>query len=132
MNFDNYTGSETQWRDDADARELADLRREESEMREYSLDEPITPFRRTHPMPWNHDAGPECCENPQNFLFRTGYEIDPETGYRAENYFECVVCRSRIAEEDFSALCIWANQQPAFMEGKSVRRQDDDPLEKVA
>jgi len=129
MNSNNYTGSESQWRDHANARELAELRREEADLADFTF---VGESPRTHPMPWNHDAGPKCCEKPEYFIHRENHDVDPETGYSGESYFECVVCGSRIALEDFSALCTWADERAAVERKQAVREIGIPVREKAA
>ena len=120
--FTDLSFYESTWRDDADARELSERKRDEIAMQDYAMESEIDQATRRAPMPWNHDAGPKCCEEPANFSFVPVYStVDPETGYLPEPYFECTVCGSRIAEEDYAALCTWANQK------QEIERKQQQP-----
>lgn len=96
----DYT--ESDWRHEADARELAELDADRRDMQEY----PPPPLQlRLNPIE------EKCCENPTSFHLAPSFEPDYETGYDAPIYFRCDGCGNLICEEDYAAIVEWSERQ---------------------
>jgi hypothetical protein len=88
---------ERDWRQDADAREIAQDRWDKLQMQEAP-----EPARR-------------CCLESQNFTAIPSLDRDPDTGYLEGTYYQCI-CGSRIAESDFSAVVEYENNKVLVIE----------------
>jgi hypothetical protein len=56
------------------------------------------------------ETGPRCCDNPANFKCEPSLDRDPDTGYFEGSYYRCAQCRNLICEEDYAAICMWAQR----------------------
>ena len=101
--YDNdYT--ESDWRHEADAAELAQLDADRRDMAEYpapALQMRLNPIKE------------KCCENPVSFHLTASYDRDLDTGYWSEDYYRCDGCGNRICQEDYAALVDWSERKPA-------------------
>jgi hypothetical protein len=105
--LDGNRYTESDWRQDCDARETAELKWEAQQMEDYTIEstprETQGQLRRAIPKPPLRS----CCDVPENFVCHPSIERDLHTGYFEGDYFECQECGSRICEEDFQSLCSW-------------------------
>lgn len=60
------------------------------------------------------DESEICCTNPASFTHHINLDVDPDTGYRGENFYQCSGCGSRICEEDYASLLTWAETRMAW------------------
>ena len=93
--------TESQWRHEADTRELSALDADRRDMQEYPA--PALQMKLL--------LEPPCCDNPANFTLSPGYDAEPETGYADSMYYRCQVCNELIAEEDYAALVEWTERE---------------------
>lgn len=99
--YDNdYT--ESDWRHEADARELAELDADRRDMQEY----PAPPLQMRLIVPVEN-----CCDDPANFRLAPSSEPDYSTGYAEPAYFRCEGCGNLICEEDYAVLVEWTERQ---------------------
>jgi len=96
--------TESLWRHEADARELAELDADRRDMAEYPA--PALQMKL-------NAVEEKCCENPANFTLVVSYDRDPETGYSAESFYRCESCGNRICQEDYASLIEWQDRPVA-------------------
>jgi hypothetical protein len=99
---------ESDWRHEADARELAQLDADRRDMQE--TPPPVITLRST--------VDEKCCDNPGNFTVTQSFQTDSETGYWEPNYFRCGGCGTLICEEDYAALVELSERRLRMLEKK--------------
>ena len=92
QDFD-HDRSEFDWKNQSAAREIAEARQTARDMEDVEL--------------WTPRP---CCDDPANFRCISNLNRCPDTGYFEGNFYECQTCGSRIGEQDYALIVMWANR----------------------
>jgi len=102
MNYTDHRYDEQDHNRDNDAREAADMARDQRDMEDVTIES--TPRGTGGKLV-------RCCDNPAMFTLHPCLDRDPDTGAFVEDFYECNVCGSRIGSEDFGMIASWAEEQ---------------------